>query len=470
MMRSWYFSRPYWLYWTVAGRGARDGRINHPKNGVVQQIRPEIGQLDRLGEFLREIEIALVPRPDRDGSTSAQVDTSDYDCALRALEAIMEARGVPLDSLAASGRRELVKMMVDLIDRHEKSKRDDPNALTHYESELLAIAEEKIEGLCAYWETRHNTIEAKAGQVRHEWLNANEEFEAIKKQHQEKKYRQPHPLLPGWLYYCILIGLGLAEYWVNMIAFRLFFVPGYELYVSALLPAIVIPFFAHVVGTQLRYWQGKKELNIKVRWQSVVIVIGSLMIALATASALVWLRSSYFSFELRQPIDLKDAASILMLNIAGLCAGIAAAYIAHDVDSELENICKQKEYLMMRLHRVWRRWAALSSEFDKMRGQFIAEIGKIRYDTIAKIAEYRDYNIRYRMDDSIPSIFAAQVGDRFFRPRDFSHELSHTPPPIEELRAIYRTASGEYRAGGESSQTVESTEVGRPRVVADEAA
>jgi hypothetical protein len=456
MFGGWYFSRPFWLYRTIAGRGARDGRINHPKDGIVQEMDLEVGRLDFVGAFLREIEVKLADR--ESGSTVSKVDSGDYDMAVQNLETVMRTRRAPLDSLPAKSRRELVKVMVDLINQHQKSKRDDPNFLTHYEADLITMAEIKIEAVWKNWESLHNSIEAKATHVHDEWFNAYREYEALNELHSKKEYRQPHPLIGTGFYALILIGLGLSEYWINMLAFQLWFVKdSLELYISAALPSITIPFFAHIVGTQLRYWQGKKELGEKIRWQSVVIVMGSLIVALCAASSLVWLRTKFVAFEERQPVDLSQAVSVLALNVAGLCAGIGAAYIAHDVDSELENICKRKKILLKYLHGTWRRWAQLAAQFDVLRGKCIAEVGTIRADAASKIMEYRDYNIRYRADVSIPSVFRSEVGDRFFKARDFSHELSATPPPFSEVETNFLRAQSDARRREASSKSVDQS-------------
>jgi hypothetical protein len=445
MYGGWYFSRPFWLYRTIAGRGARDGRINHPKDGIVQEMRPEIGQLDFVGAFLREIEVRLADR--ESGAAASQPDSSDYDMAVQILETVMRTRRAPLDSLPSESRRELVKVMVDLIDQHEQRKLDEQrDCLTHYEADLVEMAEKKIYAVCENWEAYHNSIEATAKRVHDEWYNAYREHEALNELHSKKGYRQPHPLIGTGFYALILMGLGLSEYWINMLAFQLWFVKdSLDLYISALLPSIVIPFFAHIVGTQLRYWQGKKELGEKIRWQSVVIVMGSLIVALCAACSLVFLRATYVAFEGREAIDVSQAVSILALNVAGLCAGIGAAYIAHDVDSELENICKRKKVLLKYLHGTWQRWAKLAAEFDELRGKCIAQVGTIRSDAVSKIMEYRDYNIRYRADAQIPAVFKNQVGDRFFKARDFSHELSATPPPFSEVEAKFLQAQSEAR-------------------------
>lgn len=436
-MPHWYLSRPFWLYWTVAGRGARDGRINHPKEGIAQQMRPEIGQLDLVAAFLREIEIklAVLSGGDTPASTRLQVDSSDYDGAVRALESIMHSRHLPLDALPADARRELVKIMVYLVDQHAKGKKEEPALLTHYEAELIKIAEEKIEDLRKDWELKRNAIKTKAEQEQHKLEKAATDFNELDKLHAQKQYKQPYPLIGKWLYMAILLGLAAGEYWINMLAFAVAFPKGSpELYVSALIPAIAIPVFAHVIGTQIRYWQGKREANIKIRWQSVTIVIGSLLFAILAGSALLWLRSSYIMVtEGADAIRWQDAISIFLLNMAGVWAGIAAAYIAHDVDSDLESICKSKKQLLKDMHIIWTRRTKLATEFDTLRGVCISDVGKVREDTVAKIMEYRDYNARFRADGSVPSVFMSEVGHRFFEVRDFSHELSLAPPPLLHL-------------------------------------
>jgi hypothetical protein len=144
----------------VAGRGARDGLINHPKEAHIQEMRPEKGQLDAFAVLLQEIGARLPA--DRDPPTLGAAADSDYDSALRAFDQIMQARGVPIGNLPPDARCEIVRLIAEIGDRHRRRRGDEPAPLTHYQAELVAIAEAKIERLCRDWESRRNGIEAEA--------------------------------------------------------------------------------------------------------------------------------------------------------------------------------------------------------------------------------------------------------------------------------------------------------------------
>jgi len=440
-MPRWYGSRPWWLYWTVAGRGARDGLINHPKEAQFQEMRPRKGQLDAVAGLLQEIEARLPPGTTDRPSTA--VADGDYDAALRAFGHIMLARGFPIEALPPDARCEIIRVMTELAGRQWRSSTEQPGPLTHYQAELVAIAEGKIERLCRRWETRRNGLEAEADRVQPLWVAAHREYAALEREHGAKGHRQPHPLLPMWLYLSFLLGLGVAEYWMNLLAFELWFQKGSaELIFAALLPSFVIPFFAHGIGTQVRHWQGQARLGERISRISIVVLLITSLVALLLLPALGSLRVMYVAMSEDRSFDWLQFGAVLAMNLAGLAAGVFAAYFAHEGDAELVNICRRKRRLWRRLHRIWRHWVRIAGEFDTLRGKCIRDIGIVRQDTIASLLEYRDYGIRYRADGAPPSLFRNEIQEQYFKPRFFPNELAQAPPPIEELPEF---ASGRYR-------------------------
>jgi hypothetical protein len=75
----------------------------------------------------------------------------------------------------------------------------------------------------------------------------------------------------------------------------------------------------------------------------------------------------------------------------------------------------------------------MAGEFDRLRAAAICDVEAIRADTRASIMEYREYNNRYRRGEPSPQSFGAELGDRFFRPRDFGPELDKTPKSLDEM-------------------------------------
>lgn len=149
--------------------------------------------------------------------------------------------------------------------------------------------------------------------------------------------------------------------------------------------------------------------------------------------AMGMLRAEYIAWEENAPIDLNNMIYLLLVNVVALATGVLMAYLSHDADRDLERIFAHKQLLRRRADRLWRRWRRLASEFDLARAEAICETERIHTEARSKLMEYREYNHRYRRDRGGPAWFAREVGDRFFRPRDFAAELDRTPQALDEV-------------------------------------
>ena len=114
-------------------------------------------------------------------------------------------------------------------------------------------------------------------------------------------------------------------------------------------------------------------------------------------------------------------ANLMLLNAGFLIVGISLSYFSHDEDQELE--FKEHERI-----KLYKKLKALSKEREKVAGLYdtkihIAQqkIKDIQFKTIALIAEYRDWNQKYRTDKS--SIYPkSELGMDLFSKIDFGAE------------------------------------------------
>lgn len=245
----------------------------------------------------------------------------------------------------------------------------------------------------------------------------------------KKKDRQyPYRLVSPWLYWPILFLLGVFEWPMNASAFRILDLDPIETFIVSAIPSIAVPILSHIIGTKIRQWPLEPS-----PWKTAIIFVLMVGALAGGLYAMGMLRAQYIAWENKAPVDTESMVMLMLVNACALAVGIGLAYWSHDPDRELERIVDHKAMLRRRLDRLWRGWRRMAGEFDRLRSAAMCDVETIRASARAGIMEYREYNNRYRRGEAPPASFTAEVGDRFFRPRDFGPELDKTPHSLDEM-------------------------------------
>ena len=192
----------------------------------------------------------------------------------------------------------------------------------------------------------------------------------------------------------LILFLGIGEFPLNTIVFRLFGEAEYLTYIMASTLAITIPLLGLFIGVHLRQSVPRLAGNI---------VIG-LLIPLSVGGALVavsMLRNTYIFSQLSAAApQLGDqqqlAYALFALNALVFCGAVVSAFFAHDPDEKL-NQCRGS---LIRLDRkrnairkkLFRTGTKINGEIRKTKSQ----IEQIRALTNQRVALYRQANLRFR--------------------------------------------------------------------------
>jgi hypothetical protein len=484
------FEPSTWFYWTAAGRGARDGVQGYPSDDACVAVELPQARIDAvsnvLGKILRtcgEDARGSASAPTFDASGGAATsgggrrsairdgDADDYGHVPAAVRRLLELQGVNTSNLddellckigdvladCASADRTSAQMphspqhtppsstqepaaptspsdAAPLGSAHTavSARRAVPAEISLPENTWLRIAEGDIDKLMEKWKQAKQLAEGKAKQARHYLVELFEETKMLHERHRQKDLRQPHRVVPLPLYLFIMCLLGIFELPVNVVAFRILRESQVLTMAMAVGATFAVIILAHFVGMILRQWpsgQTRWPLILLANFVFIALVVGLLSMG--------YLRASYIAYSEKAARNWGDVAVLLGVNMLALAAGTAASFYLHDPDVELESLIKQKRQVRRRMNRIWKDWTKQAARLDELQGRLRHRIEYVRDDALARMSEYRDYNMKFRhlanRSEPTPRCFGDSTTNRLFRPRSLSGEIDRPPASVDEL-------------------------------------
>ena len=247
--------------------------------------------------------------------------------------------------------------------------------------------------------------------------------------------RDPGRELSKNAYAISLAVMGVAEYAINFSSFSSWFPAsdswstfmafGWQLYLAAALPSVLIPLFGHKIGSVLKH---SRATRMKFNDGVMLFAVAGCSVGLLLAMA-----------NLRN-LDLVSHAAtagtgaywgLLAINLAALVAGATLSYASHSEDADHEDSNRQTDRLERVLRSKRKAWQRVAAAHDKHRAAAIHDVEAIQQGTLTRILEYADYNL-IGANDTL-SILPNGVDLHYFNLRNFSTELSRTPPTLTEI-------------------------------------
>ena len=222
-------------------------------------------------------------------------------------------------------------------------------------------------------------------------------FTLLVEAHQARKKELGRDVMAAFPYmyhiYLILF-LGIGEFPLNTIVFRLFGEAEYLTYIMASTIAISIPLLGHFIGVHLKQSVSPKAGKLAVGVMIPICVGGALI-------AISMMRGSYVSSQVA--LDASGASAgnslamaLFSLNMLVFCGAVVSSYFAHDSDEKLDNsrkalifVDRKKNHLRKQLLRLGTR---LNGEIKRSKSR----IQQVRASTTEHVALYRQANMRAR--------------------------------------------------------------------------
>jgi hypothetical protein len=192
----------------------------------------------------------------------------------------------------------------------------------------------------------------------------------------------------------LILFLGIGEFPLNSVVFRLFGEPEYLTYVMASTLAILIPFIGMFIGIHLRHALRRTAGNIVIGLLT-PISVGSALYAVSL------LRNTYISSQFAggppvAPDQGKLAWGLFALNNLIFFGALAASYFAHDPDEKLDLFHKSLGSLDRKRNAIRQKLFAIGTRVNAEIQAAKSQIELVRALTSQRIALYRQTNMRFR--------------------------------------------------------------------------
>jgi hypothetical protein len=199
---------------------------------------------------------------------------------------------------------------------------------------------------------------------------------------------------PPVLHWALIVFLGIGEFPLNTVVFRLFGEAEYLTYIMASTLAIMIPLIGVFIGIHLRHSIPRQAGNALIGLLA-PITVGAALYAVSL------LRNTYIASQFStSPPPASDQATmawaLFALNSLVFYGAMAASYFAHDPDEKLDqfhqslkSLDRKRDAVRKKLFQVGMR---INGEIQAAKSQ----VEQVRAMTSQRVALYRQTNVRFR--------------------------------------------------------------------------
>jgi tetrahydromethanopterin S-methyltransferase subunit G len=265
-----------------------------------------------------------------------------------------------------------------------------------FEQALVSYGEQEVQRIYENASQRISKLQplAQASQKRLEDIEArikpvSETYEARKKE----LGRDVAIPFPSLYHIALILFLGIGEFPLNTVVFRLFGEAEYLTYVMASTLAITIPLLGLFIGIHLRH--------------SVPPLIGNVLIAVLTPlsvgaalHAISLLRNSYIAAQVASTSAVTTgdemAYALFAMNALVFFAAFVSSFFAHDPDQKLDFAHSSLFFLDRKRNAVRGKLYGIATRINGEIKRAKSQIEQIRALTQQRIALYRQTNMRFR--------------------------------------------------------------------------
>lgn len=199
---------------------------------------------------------------------------------------------------------------------------------------------------------------------------------------------------PPVMHWALIVFLGIGEFPLNTVVFRLFGEAEYLTYIMASTLAIMIPLIGVFIGIHMRHSLPRLAGNILIGVLTPISVGGALY-------AVSLLRNTYIASQFSPGAAAAAdqgtmALALFALNSLVFFGAMAASYFAHDPDEKLDLFHKSLVALDRKRNPIRQK---LFQTGTKINGEIQAaksQVEQIRALTNQRVALYRQTNMRFR--------------------------------------------------------------------------
>jgi hypothetical protein len=298
------------------------------------------------------------------------------------------------------------------------------------EAKWLRQADMDTADIARDWYRGPNALRAQINTLDHRLRDLLAQYLSVREEHRAKGFAEFRPKFPAWLYWPLLGLAALLETPLNNSALGFLAMEDAETLMVAGSIGLLNVLGASFVGWKIR--QAEWTLAALREWLAVLAVA---VVAIAVMFGLAGLRLDDLLLKAKDaglPVSAATFATFVALQLLFFVVGASLSYSMHPADAALERILNQQHRLRRRGDALLQQRATLASGHDRALGIAATAVQKTRAECLAKIAEYRDFNLATR-SDAPPEWLREALDETLFRPVQLGTPLDANPVTFEEL-------------------------------------
>jgi len=277
-----------------------------------------------------------------------------------------------------------------------------------FERSIIAAGEASISGIYSRTAERLARLEGISSNLSNAYESNQYRLKETLLRFQERKDflgRDEIIPVPYMLHGIIVILLGVGEFPLNVVVFRMFGEPELMTYVMSLTLSLTLPLIGVFLGLQVR-------TLVPPRFATAIMIFMAPVTVLGALTALSFIRNMYVTLHAADRLGDTSGNMVyamFAINLLIFMGAYMVSFFAHDQDSELDalhvavmRLDKKRTRLRNRLSRAISRTNAVIRE-----GRGLAE--RILSDTSAKLSLYRQANMSGRRGTVAPPSFSKKA-------------------------------------------------------------
>ncbi len=266
-----------------------------------------------------------------------------------------------------------------------------------FEQALVSYGERQIQRVYQQAATRISKLQPLFEAHKKHWGDLEKRLKSVMDMFATRKQELGRDLaipFPYIYHVALIVFLGIGEFPLNTIVFRLFGEPEYLTYVMASTLAITIPLLGMFIGIHLRQSVPRGVGNV-------VIMLLPILAVGAALYAISLLRNTYIfsQSDPGQPMPVSQeqmAYALFAINSLVFCGAMVGSFFAHDPDEKMDFAHYSLIFLDRSRNRVRKKLFCLGTKINAEIRKAKSKVAQIRELTNERINLYRHTNMRHR--------------------------------------------------------------------------
>ena len=199
---------------------------------------------------------------------------------------------------------------------------------------------------------------------------------------------------PSIFHVLLILFLGVGEFPLNTVVFRLFGEPEYLTYVMSSTLAVTIPLLGMFIGLNLRHSIPRNAGNILIGLLTPAAVGAALFSISVLRNTYIFSQASTTNSVTANSDQL--AYALFALNLLVFFGALVSSFFAHDPDERLDSAHSSLLFLDRKRNAVRERLFKIGTQLNGEIKKTKSQIDQVRALTNERVALYRQINMRFR--------------------------------------------------------------------------